>query len=179
MAWRPDRYLVGGELDNTKPRKVTGWMEFVGLESRVTFDLDGDFHRDIRGAKIEFHGSGGIAANARQAAEYFRQFATHQTGKVGDMTAGLPPHDYGRSPYLEWYSDQNGRVVVELDSEQLEVVGTPIPYIESDPISRKEQEDNMKDYLRRAAEALRRERDMRSSGGNGAIRPGNDQPKDP
>src|SRR5207244_2413334 len=54
MAWRPTQYLLEGELDNTVPGKVTGWMRFVGLKRQVTFDLKGDFHRDIRGAKIRF-----------------------------------------------------------------------------------------------------------------------------
>ena len=99
MAWRPTQYLIKGELDNTERRKVTGWMEFLGLESRVTFDLDGEFHRDIRGAKIEFYGVGGEIADARKATQYFNGFATQQTGKVGDITAGLPPRDYSAYPY--------------------------------------------------------------------------------
>lgn len=39
MAWRPNQYLVEGELDNTQPNKVTGWMQFAGLKEKVTFDL--------------------------------------------------------------------------------------------------------------------------------------------
>ena len=54
MAWRPTQYLIEGELDNTQPGKVTGWMRFAGLKQLVTFDLSGNFHRDIRGAKIRF-----------------------------------------------------------------------------------------------------------------------------
>ena len=50
MAWRPMRFLIEGVLDNTVRGKVTGWMRFVGLQGKVTFDLDGNFHRDIRGA---------------------------------------------------------------------------------------------------------------------------------
>ena len=159
MAWRPTRYLIEGELDNTERRKVTGWVQFLGLESRVTFDLVGEFHRDIRGAKIEFYGFGGITANARKAAEYFNGFATHQTGKVGDITAGLPPRDYSHYPYIEWYSDQNGRVVLELDPEQLEVIGTPIPACESDPISTQDQHENMAEFLRQMRDEYRSESD--------------------
>ena len=159
MAWRPTPYLIKGELDNTERRKVTGWMRFLGLEDRVTFDLDGEFHRDIRGAKIEFYGFGGRTANVRKAAEYFNGFATHQTGKVGDITAGLPPHDSSAYPYIEWYSDQNGRVVLELDPEQLEVSGTPIPLCESDPISRQEQQGNMEKFLRQVSDELRSKSD--------------------
>jgi hypothetical protein len=76
-------------LDNTCPKKVRGWMKFVGVKRRVTFDLEGDFHRDIRGAIICF--TGDAEGNINEAREYMKAFALHQTGKVGDMTAGLPP----------------------------------------------------------------------------------------
>jgi len=56
MAWRPTTCLQEGELDNSCPNKVTGWMKFAGLKEKVTFELEGNFHRDIRGAKIYFTG---------------------------------------------------------------------------------------------------------------------------
>lgn len=74
-------------------------------------------------------------------------FAEHQTGKVGDITAGRPPQDYLPYPYVEWYGEENGRVVLELEHEQVEVIGTPIPACESDPISREEQSQNMAGFL--------------------------------
>src|SRR5690242_11089716 len=52
MAWRPYANLIDGELDNRTPGKVTGWMCFYRRGKRplrVTFDLAGDFHEDIRG----------------------------------------------------------------------------------------------------------------------------------
>jgi len=39
MAWRPTQYLCEGELDNTNPNKVTGWMKFAGMKEKVVFDL--------------------------------------------------------------------------------------------------------------------------------------------
>jgi hypothetical protein len=147
MAWRPTQYLIEGELDNTVPGRVTGWMTFAGLNEKVTFDLEGNFHRDIRGAKIHFTGDACEDGADVDSGDYFEGFARHQTGKVGDITAGLPPHDYGRLPYAEWYGDDNGRVVIELEPVQMEVIGTPIPAIESDPISRGEQRRNMAAFL--------------------------------
>ncbi len=55
------RYLIEGELYNIERRKVTGWMQFQGLEDQVTFDLEGEFHRDIRGARLYFYGDGDYA----------------------------------------------------------------------------------------------------------------------
>jgi len=155
MAWRPTEYLVQGELDNTTLGKVTGWMEFAGIKGKVTFDLKGNFHRDIRGAKIHFTGDAYEDQADVDPGDYFDGFAEHQTGKVGDMTAGLPPADYVAGYcYLEWYGDANGRVVLELETVQVEVIGTPIPVIESDPISRKEQNRNMAGFLGGLAQEL-------------------------
>ena len=147
MAFRPTKLLIEGELDNKRQGKVTGWMKFAGMKEKMTFDLEGNFHRDIRGAKIHFTGDAYEDQVNIDSEGYFESIASHQTGKVGDITAGLPPHDYGSSPYLEWFSNENGRIVLELELVQVEVIGTPIPAIESDPISREEQNRNMAEFL--------------------------------
>ena len=145
LAWRPNAHFIEGELDNTVPGKVTGWMRFAGLKSPVTFDLTGNFHRDIRGAKIRLRGE--ADSHDPHAADYMSSFATHQTGRVGDITAGREPCDYVRYPYVEWYGDRNGRVVLEFAADQVEVIGRPIPACESDPLSREEQQANMARFL--------------------------------
>lgn len=153
MAWRPYQNLIEGELDNTTPGEVSGWIKFVGMKEVVKIELAGNFHRDIRGAKIRFHNpnpseaSQGGPDQGNSPGSYMDGFSPIQTGKVGDITAGLPPADYLRRPYVEWYSHQNGRVVLEMSPEQVEVIGKPIPAIESDPISREEQAANMASFL--------------------------------
>lgn len=127
-------------------------MKFAGLNKNVTFDLEGNFHRDIRGAKIRFRGDGD--ADDAEAASYMEGFALRQTGKVGDMTAGRPPADYTDYPYIEWYGDNNGRVVLELSPEQVDVIGQPIPACESDPVSRESQAENMAGFLTSIACAM-------------------------
>jgi hypothetical protein len=145
MAWRPSGYLIEGELDNTTLGKVTGSMRFAGMDKRVTFDLKGNFHRDIRGAKIRLQGDGDEAD--AKAVSYMDGFEVTQTGDVGDITAGREPRDYVAYPYIEWYSEENGRVVIELEPDQVEVIGRPIPACESDPISRQQQAQNMANFL--------------------------------
>jgi len=147
MAWRVSAYLIEGELDNTHLGKVTGWMQFAGMKEKVTFDLKGDFHRDIRGAKIRFQGDAYESDTPADAEQYMEGFASHQEGHVGDITAGLPPADYVAYPYVEWYGEENGRVVIELEPVQVEVIGTPIPACESDPVSREQQKRNMAEFL--------------------------------
>jgi len=151
MAWRPTQYLVKGELDNTIPGKVIGWMKFVGKGKKVIFNLKGDFHRDIRGTKIKFSNPDPDKDGARG---YMYGLSDIQEGNVGDITAGLPPQDYCNYPYIEWYSDDNGRVVLELDKEDIEIIGTPIPIAESFPVDRKEQSINMRNFMEGMAKSI-------------------------
>lgn len=152
MAWRPTRYLLEGELDNTKRGRVTGWMKFAGINGKVTFDLKGDFHRDIRGTKIHFQGEG--IEEDPEAASYMHGFSQHQTGSVGDITGGLPPQDYVECPYIEWYSPENGRVVIELEPDQVKVLGNLLPWMQKEPIRRDQQARKMAKFLGEVAEAL-------------------------
>ena len=179
MAWRPHRYLIRGELDNTQPERVTGWMDYVGLSQRVTFDLEGNFHRDIRGAAIQFLGYATPETDVLKATDHMKSFSLHQTGRVGDITAGLPPRDYGAGPYIEWYGKENGRVVLELDRHMITVVGTPIPYIESDPIADEQQTRDVNDQLRDIAESLRQEEQKRREGPDGPTGSNTDAPPQP
>ena len=146
MAWRPNEQFMEGVLDNTIPGRVTGWMRFAGVKDKVVFDLEGDFHRDIRGARVRLHGEG-EAADVNEAEKYMEGFSLNQKGKVGDMTAGREPVDYVNYGYFEWYSQDNGRVVIELDRDQVELLTSPIPACESDPISRQAQTANMVSFL--------------------------------
>jgi hypothetical protein len=146
MAWRPSEYVIEGELDNTVQGKVTGWIKLFGRKNRIKFDLQGDFHRDIRGAVIKFHNEQYKDADPQEAKRYNR-LESMQTGVVGDITAGMPPFDYGRSPYIEWYGNENGRCVIELDCTQIEVIGKPIPYKITKPVDRKVQGENMMTFI--------------------------------
>ena len=120
MAWRLHEELIEGMLDNTVRGKVTGWMRFAGLDGQVAFDLSGDFHRDIAGCRI-------VLTNPEPRGERkdMEGLSPVQKGTVGDITAGLPPRPYSPYPYVEWYSDDNGRIVLELKPEQVQVIGGP------------------------------------------------------
>ncbi len=155
MAWRPTEYLIEGELDNTHLGKVTGWLRFAGMRRKVRLDLEGDFHRDIRGTMLRLRGPAAVEApRPKEAAAYMKGFSAAQVGRAGDITAGLKPVDYVDYPYVEWYGEGNGRVVLELDPEQIEVVGERIPTRESFPVSRERQAQNMVDFLRGLMEGL-------------------------
>jgi hypothetical protein len=125
MAFRPTQYLIEGELDNSKLGVVTGWIRLAGMKDTIVLSLRGNFHRDIQGAKIRFTGDG--KDDDAHAVAYVQGFSPEQNGKVGEITAGLPPYDFGGRPYIEWYSEENGRVVIEPESGQVEVIGEPLP----------------------------------------------------
>jgi hypothetical protein len=169
MAWRLNELLIEGELDNTVQNKVTGWIRLAGMKERIEFDLEGNFHRDIRGARVKLSGDG-KSAIIDQAQKYLAGFSHKQSGKVGDMTAGLPPYDYTPQgdAYFEWYGDENGRCVIELDTDQVELLSQPIPACESDPISREQQAGNMAEFLCGIADELGIPRQMAVSTGDTA-----------
>ncbi|MFW6118818.1 MAG: hypothetical protein ACOC7S_00630 [Planctomycetota bacterium] len=153
MAFRPYENLIEGELDNRQPGKVTGWLRFVGMDQKVTLELEGDFHRDIRGTVIRLsnpepcdrNGSGSLGES--RSGSYMRGFSPVQTGQAGDITAGREPIDYVSYPYVEWYSEENGRVVLELGPEQIEVIGEPLDPETAEPVSREKQGENMMRFL--------------------------------
>lgn len=151
-AWRPQRNVRRGELDNTRPGTVTGWISFIGISEPVTLALAGDFHRDIRGAKLRLEALDPAEESAEARAK-MEGFARHQTGAAGDITAGLPPQDYGDSPYIEWYSAENGRVVLEMDPKEVQVVGTPRPWQTETPVSRADQAQHMARFLSNVSRA--------------------------
>jgi hypothetical protein len=115
MAWRPKDNLIEGMLDNTVPGKVTGWLKFLGMQDTVQLDLAGNFHEDIRGKKLRL--SNRKPSHRLGRPDYMNRFLAVQTGTVGDITVGLTSY-----PYVEWYGQVNGRVVMEFDADEVEVV---------------------------------------------------------
>lgn len=137
MAWRIDEAVVRGELDNRVRGRVTGRIWFIGRDEPVVLELEGNGWRDLAGRRLEF-------TNPQPKPGDLDQLAPLQRGAVGDITASrkvkvpdvpldqlhlyyktgreLPWH-WGNSLYLEWFSERNGRVVIETASFGLKVVG--------------------------------------------------------
>jgi hypothetical protein len=148
MAFRPYENLIDGELDNTVPGKVTGWIRFFRRGKpplEVTLDLDGDAHRDLQGRRFRFFNPDPREDDPDARDTYLDGFAAVQKGQTGDMTAGWPPCDYVDYPYLEWYAE-NGRVVLELGRDQLEVL-TPEPTFPPHALDRGVQHEHMAKFL--------------------------------
>ena len=226
MAWRPYENLIDGELDNTIPGKVTGWIRFFryGNEPlKVSLELLGDFRDDIRGKVI--HISNPSPSDYEETPEvegtYMEGFDVMQRGTAGDITAGLPVgpwtdeiakrllaqhelrwdklgvretereecrkelnklyrdhidngdlfYSYSAYPYIEWYSDANGRVVLELDPSQVEVVNGVAPVEEKTAAELVQDEDTrmhaLVTFMSRMVKHFSREN--RDNGGDGKV----------
>ncbi len=113
MAWRPNNQLLEGELDNTKKGTITGWMRFVGMSRKVAFVWKGDCQGALFGKRIRFEGK--EKNEGRGGPDYFKCFSTNQSGQAGTISSNA-------YFYLEWYSDANGRCVLELDHDQVAVL---------------------------------------------------------
>lgn len=128
MAWRIDEAVTRGEIDNTIEGRTTGRIWLAGRESPLVLSLDGDCWRDLAGTRLVFENP---APKSNADAE---ALDVDQSGVIGDMTASRKskvqtvseeesralyeaekevPYEWRNTLYLEWFSDINGRVVVE------------------------------------------------------------------
>ncbi len=137
MAWRIDEAVVRGELDNRVRGRVSGRIWFVGHTEPVVLKLTGNCWRDLAGRRLEF-------TNPAPQPCDLATLAAVQQGSVGDITASrkvkvpdIPldeigeyyaakkpfPWHWGNALYLEWFSEGNGRVVIETATFDLNIVG--------------------------------------------------------
>lgn len=128
MALRLDKCILRGEIDNTESGVVRGKVWLVGRDEPLVLTLQGNAWRDVAGACLTFE-------NPQPTAEPNTQFlVTEQNGLVGDITASRkvkhllvdleevdlsdddadpPPWEWRNAIYIEWFSECNGRVVIE------------------------------------------------------------------
>lgn len=135
VAWRIDDAVVRGEIDNTVEGKTSGRLWVLGREEPVRLELHGDCWRDLAGTRLTFR-------NPRPKPQPGADLALLQCGLVGDMTASRKnkvalvseeevaalyaarqeiPFCWKNTLYLEWFSEANGRVVLETCNFELEL----------------------------------------------------------
>src|SRR4029077_6062092 len=137
MAWRIHEAVLCGVIDNRVLGRVKGHIWLQGREQPVTLDLSGNCRRDLAGCLVRFEN---LKAESTQGENV--DLAAQQEGGVGDITASRkvrvfdvplddaldllkkgekPPEHMGNCFYLEWFSDSNGRVVIESTDYSIEV----------------------------------------------------------
>ena len=136
MAWRLDEAVEHGLIDNTVEGTTTGKIWLVGRDEPLILSLNGDCWRDLAGAVLEFE-------NPEPSADADAvSLDTEQTGIIGDMTASrkarVPtisdeemddymqrgkeiPTNWQNVLYLEWFSEINGRVLIEVTGFDLKI----------------------------------------------------------
>jgi hypothetical protein len=128
MAWRIEDAVAHGEIDNTVEGHTTGRIWLVGRDEPLILSLDGDCWRDLAGTRLQFENPAPHAVADSDVLD------VDQAGIIGDMTASrkskVPtvseeefhelyqnhqeiPHEWRNTLYLEWFSEINGRVVIE------------------------------------------------------------------
>jgi hypothetical protein len=133
MAWRLGDWLLEGELDNSILGWTTGWLRIRGIEKPLQLKLAGNCHPDLAGWKFEIIRTEAIP-DWVEPLNHLESIAVDQSGIVGDITADQtlkqfecsveefleqtragnpPPTTLEKALYLEWYSNKNGRVVVQ------------------------------------------------------------------
>ncbi|GEP44969.1 hypothetical protein [Brevifollis gellanilyticus] len=138
MAWRFDQAVIRGELDNTEQGHVQVRLELVGHDEPLLLDLEGDAWRDIAGSRFHF-------SNPHPKLQSrIPPFHGVQKGVVGDITASrkvkvftVPeeewrqayqedrisevPTEMRNSLYLEWFTPEHGRCIIESADFEIEV----------------------------------------------------------
>lgn len=142
MAWRPSEWVLEGELDNTQLGWTIGWVRLHGRDEPLKLKLAGNCHPDLAGWKFRIVRTDPIPDWADELR--LDGIATDQTGTIGDVTGDQMIKHFECSPeefvrrsyagdrpettwrkclYLEWYSQRNGRVVIQSTRLAVERLG--------------------------------------------------------
>ena len=171
MAWRIHQTLVRGEIDNRQRGRVHGSVWLLGRQEPVKLELSGNCSRDLAGCIVCFINPQPISGEDERT-----DLDPVQNGVAGDITAsrkvrvfdvsleqamriakegGTPPEHMANSLYLEWFSEANGRMVIESADYKIEI--SPPAWT----LSREEEKQQiaatqqaMRDWLERLDESL-------------------------
>jgi hypothetical protein len=137
MAFRIHDSVVRGEIDNRVKGVVRGKIWVEGRARPVTLELEGNAWPDLAGCLLTF-------TNPQKRIRHHALDSLYavQRGTIGDLTASRkvrvfdipleealemirrkekPPEHMANSLYLEWFSERNGRVVIESSDYELTI----------------------------------------------------------
>jgi hypothetical protein len=137
MAFRIHDSVVRGEIDNRAKGIVRGKIWLAGRAGPVVLELKGNAWPDLAGCLLTF-------TNPQKPLPHphIDSLQSIQRGSIGDLTASRkvrvfdvpleealamirreekPPEHMANSLYLEWFSEANGRVVIESADYELAI----------------------------------------------------------
>lgn len=171
MAFRIHDSVVRGEIDNRVKGTVQGKIWVEGRDEPIMLKLKGNAWPDLAGCLLKFRNP------ATKLSRYNAEgLSSMQRGTIGDLTASRkvrvfdilleeamemikrkekPPEHTANSLYLEWYSETNGRVVIESSEYELSISPpewrmTP----EEEKQRAKQAEEGLTDFMSRLTEAV-------------------------
>ena len=172
MAWRLKSSVVRGEIDNRIKGTITGSVWLVGRDEPVVLKLEGNGYRDVAGCLFTFENPDPLIGD-----EHTDLF-TEQIGAIGDYTASRkvrafdvpvdealdmircgekPQEHWANCLYLEWFSERNGRVVIESYDYETRIVDTAWSLDEQDEAEQLEKNaESMVDFMQQIGEAIER-----------------------
>ena len=176
MAWRPERLVQAGELDNTKLGWTIGWLELEGIDQRLQLKLAGNCHPDLAGWKFRIDRVEPALPEGDRSPDY-SGISFDQSGHVGDITADQmikhheipddelarrlmageePPFTWRKCLYLEWYSNKNGRVVIQSTRLAVERIGERAFELTDDQFKEQAQQnaDELGHFMTQLGDAL-------------------------
>ncbi len=137
MAWRIQDSVIRGEIDNRVKGRVRGKLWLDGLDEPVKLDLEGNACPDLAGCLLKFKNPAKTLPMRKKP-----KFNPLQRGKIGNLSASQkvrvftipdeeafdmidrgekPPERTANALYLEWFSEGNGRVVIESADFELNI----------------------------------------------------------
>jgi len=171
MAFRIHDSVVRGEIDNRVKGIVRGRIWIEARAEPVVLELKGNAWPDLAGCRLTF-------TNPQQRVPHAHLDSLHplQRGSIGDLTASRkvrvfdvpltdalemirrkekPPEHMANCLYLEWFSEANGRVVIESADYEL-TISTPEWRLtpEEDAARADQAAAGMTDFIGKLSEAI-------------------------
>ena len=171
MAFRIHDSVVRGEIDNRTKGIVRGKIWIVGRDEPIVLDLKGNGWPDLAGCLLTFTNPLELIPH-----QHLAGLRPLQRGSIGDLTASRkvrvfdvpledalamirrkekPPEHMANCLYLEWFSEANGRVVVESADYELQISApewrmTP----EEDEERARQAASGMEDFMQKLTTAI-------------------------
>jgi hypothetical protein len=177
MALRIYRSVMKGEIDNRTRGRVRGSIWLCGRDRPISLNLTGNCLADVAGCSMRFKNP-----DPRKAEEEHSELLSgKQKGIAGDITASRKvrvcdepledaaeeaaaaeslPEQIANSIYIEWFSEENGRVVIETTDYEVTISE---PAWRMSPSEEQEQlataQQAMRDWLEQLSDALEQEQE--------------------
>ena len=171
VAFRIHDSVVRGEIDNRVKGVVRGKIWVEGRVEPVMLELKGNAWPDLAGCLLTF-----TNPLKRVAHQHLDSLHPVQRGTIGDLTASRkvrvfdlpmpeaylmckrgekPPEHMANSLYLEWFSEANGRVVIESADYELNISAPEWRMTPEEDVERaKQAAAGMGDFMQKLTEAV-------------------------